>query len=567
MIKPLCLLLPGILFILTNLQATSFYTSPSASNNGDGSLDDPWTLQTALDHPAALLPGDTVWMRGGVYMHMVDAQTSFRCMTNGLPNAPIIFRNNPGEHAVLDGNLQYTLYLGLGQCSYTWFWGIEVTNSFSTDRDHNIPGGVSCTAANIKFINMIVHDTGIGIDTWKNAKNTETYGCIIYHIGNNLNNNGNKEGHGHGMYLQNDTVGVKRIYNNIIFSTYGYGMHLWQTTTTSAIGNFDIRYNILFNGGAASENLGGVGNNVRTHNFFAVANGAGHPIENTIIKHNYTWSSPEMPRPSVNAFGLNSGVRNMVLDSNILTCQTRLGWNNAPIFEATVKGNRIIAGIPAVYGYYLWGFTFDDFPENEYIPTLSTTGQEVFVLPNEYESGRAHIAIYNWENALSVDVDISTIGLKAGDQFEVLQVLDLSEKVIAATYDGNGVITIPMTGHSLAHPVGSSQQPISTFPTFGAFVLRKTTDGDPTSITPAVRHEEVMITPNPSRGSCRISTTIQGPCHLMIVDLLGRNVYQRKVITPDDLELLDLTALPKGQYIVQVKGALAIATCPLLIHE
>ncbi len=566
MFKPITVLFLSILFALPSLQATCFYTSPSASINGDGSLGNPWTLQTALDHPAVLLPGDTVWLRGGVYMHMVDAQTSFRCMTHGLPDAPIIFRNTPGEQAILDGDLQYTLYLSLGQCSYTWFWGIEVTNSFSTDRDHNIPGGVTCTAENIKFINMIVHDTGTGIDTWKTSKNTETYGCIIYHIGNNLTNNGNKEGHGHGMYLQNDTMGVKRIHHNIIFNTYGYGMHLWQTTTTSAIGNFDIQHNILFNGGAASENMGGVGNNVRTHNFFAVANGAGNPLENTVIKHNYTWSSPDMPRPSVNAFGLNSGVRNMVLDSNILTCQTRLGWNNTPLFDASVKGNKIITGIPAVYGYYLWGFTVDDFPENEYSPMVPTLGQNTYVLPNQYEPGRAHLVIYNWENESTVDVDISVIGLKVGDQYELRQVLDLTKPVISATYDGNDILTIPMTGITTVMPVGSSQEPISPFPTFGVFLLQKTADGDPSSVTPPVQQDAVLLNPNPTTGYCTLSSSIPAPFHLLISDLMGRQVYQQRVVQTDVHYPLDLSFLPKGQYIIQLKGTQSMATSPLLIH-
>lgn len=69
------------------------------------------------------------------------------------------------------------------------------------------------------------------------------------------------------MYLQNDTFGTKLIHNNIVFNTFGNGIKIWQTTTTAPIGNFDIRNNILFNGGSASENLGGVGNNSRTHNF------------------------------------------------------------------------------------------------------------------------------------------------------------------------------------------------------------------------------------------------------------------------------------------------------------
>ena len=47
--------------------AADFYVSPTAPANGTGSLNNPWRLQTALDQPSAVLPGDTIWLRGGIY--------------------------------------------------------------------------------------------------------------------------------------------------------------------------------------------------------------------------------------------------------------------------------------------------------------------------------------------------------------------------------------------------------------------------------------------------------------------------------------------------------------------
>lgn len=407
--------------IISNCFAIDFYVSSTATGSGDGSFGSSWKLQQALNSPPTITsPTDTVWiwMRGGIYTNTFDIQTSFSCFTNGSADAPIIFRNYQNERASIDGQVPYTLLCGLGNCSFTWFWGLEVSNSDNSDRDHsNIDrlGNIYCTAKNMKFINMIVHDMGSGLDSWKTATNSETYGCIIYNIGNNLLNGLNWEGHGHGMYLQNDTLGTKNIHDNIIFSTYGYGMKVWQTTNTDALGNFDIQRNIVFNGGAASENLGGVGNNSRTHNFFVVSNGINSPIRNTVIKHNYTYAGTNTPRPPVNAFGLNYGVDNMTLDSNYLTCQTRLGFNNTPLFNASVAGNKIIAGIPAAYGYYLWGFTNSDFPQNTYLDEQPSSGLEYFVLPNKYEKGRAHIAVYNWDVAESVQIDVSNSSLQAGD--------------------------------------------------------------------------------------------------------------------------------------------------------
>ena len=539
------------MLLIFEIKASSFYVSNTAAISGDGSFNSPWKLQTALNHPFLLQPGDTVWLRGGVYTNTFDFQTSFSCFTNGTALNPIIFRNYNDERAIIDGELLYSLYLGLGNCSYTWFWGLEVTNSASTDRDHDIPGGISCTAENIKFINMIVHDTGSGLDTWKTAKNAETYGCLIYHIGNNLNNNGNLEGHGHGMYLQNDTIGIKKIWNNIVFSTYGYGIKVWQTTTTAAIGNFDIQKNIVFNGGAASENLGGVGNNYRTHNLFVVANGVNNPITNTNIKYNYTFSGLNTPRPPVNAFGLNYGVKGMTLDSNYLTCQTRLGFNNTPIFDASVQGNTIIGGIPAVYGNYLWGFTETDFPQNSYIADLPISGLEYFVIPNKYEPGRANIAIYNWDNYSTVMVNISNIGLSPGDQYELINVMDYFNDIITGIYDTTGIIEIPMIGHTFSFAIGSAKSPVSQFPQFGVFVVRKASKQIPSSSKENSDSNQILITPNPSNGKfiVRDNGNISS---IEICNIFGAIIYEIKKTVQHSIIEIDLSNFSKGIYFLRI---------------
>ncbi|MEO7175196.1 MAG: hypothetical protein ABIV51_05100, partial [Saprospiraceae bacterium] len=152
--------------IISKCLAVDFYVSSTATGSGDGSFASPWKLQQALNSPAEITsPTDTVWiwLRAGIYTNSFDAQTSFSCFTNGSANAPIIFRNYENERASIDGQLSYTLLCGLGNCSFTWFWGIEVFNSDNSDRDHsNIDrlGNIYCTAKNMKFINMIVHDIG-----------------------------------------------------------------------------------------------------------------------------------------------------------------------------------------------------------------------------------------------------------------------------------------------------------------------------------------------------------------------------------------------------------------------
>ncbi len=550
---------------LSESNALDFYVSSTATGSGNGSFASPWQLQQALNSPAAISnPTDTIWiwLRGGTYTNTFDVQSSFSCFTNGSSTAPIIFRNYNNERATLDGQLAYTLAVSFGNCSYTWFWGIEIFNSSAFDRDHsNVDraGNVYCTAENIKFINLIVHDLGSGLDTWKTAKNSDTYGCIIYNIGNNLNNNGNWEGHGHGMYLQNDTTGIKKIQDNIVFNTFGYGMKVWQTTATDAIGNFDIQRNILFNGGAASENLGGVGNTSRTHNFFVVSNSINNPIRNTVIKHNYTYAGINTPRPPVNAFGLNYGVDNMTLDSNYITCQTRLGFNNTPIFNGSVTGNKIIAGIPVAYGYYLWGFLATDYPQNTYFPMQPTSGLEYFIMPNKYEHGRSNIAIYNWEGASAVQINVSNSGLKAGDIYELINVMDYYNDIITDTLSTSGIITVPMTGHTFAPVIGSSKASVSQFPIFGVFVIRKVGSSMPTSISNYDIDNKMVLYPNPSSDNCTIQCTVSQPgdYNLKISDITGKSIVLQKALYlyqgKQEIQI-EMNNQERGTYFISIEG-------------
>jgi hypothetical protein len=552
------------IFFGFSVNASNYYVATTAAGGGTGSLSDPWQLQEALNAPAVISnPLDTVWIwiAGGTYTNAYDAQTSFSCHTNGSAGAPIIFRNYNHERVIIDGQLPITMRFGLGNCSYTWIWGLEFTNSSTVDRDHplsNRPGGIECTAGNMRFINLIIHDMGSGLDLWKTAKNTEAYGCIIYNIGNNLNNGGNWEGHGHGMYLQNDTVGVKNIHNNIIFNTFGYGMKVWQTTTTSALGNFSIERNIIFNGGAASENLGGVGNNSRTHNFFVISNGINNPVINTVIKHNYTFSGNNTPRPPVNAFGLNYGVKNMVLDSNYITCQTRLGFNNTPIFEASVKGNKIIAGIPPEYGYYLWGFLATDYPENTYAASEPDNGHEYFVLRNEYEPDRSHLVIYNWGSAATVQIDLAQSGLKVGDRYELINVMDYFTDIDTGTVSSSGVITVPMTGHTFSPVIGSNKPSVSQFPKFGVFVIRKIEESVSSVLFENGVQSDLNIFPNPSNTgfSVKFNAGYSGMYQIFIADTQGHLLSESKeaFFEQGNQEIqIDTRDYPAGVYFIIIK--------------
>src|SRR5438105_9846661 len=72
------------------------YVSPAGSPDGDGTLEKPWDLQTALYHPSTVQPGETIWVREGTYG---NGTTIFYSRLVGTAAAPITVRQYPGERA------------------------------------------------------------------------------------------------------------------------------------------------------------------------------------------------------------------------------------------------------------------------------------------------------------------------------------------------------------------------------------------------------------------------------------------------------------------------------------
>ncbi|MEO8082926.1 MAG: hypothetical protein ABI780_03830, partial [Ardenticatenales bacterium] len=439
--------------------APSHYVSPAASGAGDGSIDAPWTLQQALGQPAALKAGDVVWLRGGTYTGLFAAdpslgRISFSCGTHGTADAPIVFRAYRDERATIDG-AGNEIALFVQNCSFTWFWGLEVMSSAPVRTPSR--SFIYVTAPNVRFINMILHDLADGIDLWTAATDAELYGSIIYHNGWDQPDGG----HGHGIYTQNKMPSVKKIEDNIFFGQYGYNVKVWSTN--QYIDNYDLEGNIAFNGGSLSENAS------RKFNFFVVGNNPKAPARNVVVRRNYTYAGRTTTTPACNAFGPNYGVVDMRLEDNYLLGQFRVG---GPYTNTTVTGNTILGGtvLPFITGP---GFAMADYPDNVYAQDVPTDGLDYFVQPNRYEPGRANIAIYNWGGADSVDIRVTDLGLAPGDRYALINAMDYFNDIITRTYSGGDTISVPMTGHTFAQAIGSTKEPVSQFPLFGAFVIRR----------------------------------------------------------------------------------------------
>lgn len=90
------MIIPMGLLVTRAAAENVYYVSPAGDDANPGSFDQPWrTVQHAVDNVG---PGDTIWVRGGVYNEGVDIETY------GLPGLPITLMGYPGEEAILDGN-------------------------------------------------------------------------------------------------------------------------------------------------------------------------------------------------------------------------------------------------------------------------------------------------------------------------------------------------------------------------------------------------------------------------------------------------------------------------------
>ena len=200
------------------LNGSVYYAGPVHTlgiSRGQGTLADPWDLQTALcggrsyefrpanpyegfpqcaATPAMVKPGDTIYVLGGQYRgnFIID-------QTLGTLNAPVIFRNYNNQTVILDQNLidnKGGSRSNLAVLSpYNWIWGFYFTSTFSGD-DRTIVGysssanmtgiltrgeSVELKAGYVRLINPVVFDTGGGVIGLKEF--SQVYGLLSFNNG------------------------------------------------------------------------------------------------------------------------------------------------------------------------------------------------------------------------------------------------------------------------------------------------------------------------------------------------------------------------------------------------
>lgn len=450
-------------------RANNFYVSPSGSPSNTGSISSPWDIVTGLNN-STVRPGDTVWLRNGTYG--TGDLTILYSSLSGMANLPIYVRQYPGERATIDG--------GLGiEGNYVWYWDFEVDNdnwAFPrvTSDTGSFPGGKPSDAiffnpgaTGNKIINMIIHDAADGIADEQEAVGTEDYGNLTYNNGWNAPD----RGHGHGLYLQNGSSTVKYVTNNINYNSFDIGIQGYGSA--GPVEYMDLNGNVSFNAGLPA------GHRVDNIAF----EGGGGP-EMGILVANGVFYNP------LNATSENTGYNefdgpgvDLTLENNYWIGATPTGYTTLQLenYQTLVfTGNTVVGPI-----------TFSNIPTNTWsgntyynsappsgldpnspIYNTNPAGVQVIVQPNKYEPGRANIIVMNWAQNPTVTVNISSSGLQAGEQFEVVDAQNFwGPPVLAGTWDGMSPIQLPMILTQVSPITMGFPTPAHTSAEFNVFIL------------------------------------------------------------------------------------------------
>ncbi len=492
----------------------TYYVSPAGNSANPGSIDKPWDLTSALSKSSVVKPGDTIYLRDGVYGS--GGTTTFTSSLNGTKDKPIVVRGFPKERATVNGHITVN-------GKFNWYWGFEITNSM-TERhvaSKDRLGGLELYGEGTKVINMVLHDTGHpAIGFWRPVGDGgEIYGTLIWGAGiYDTSPQYKGEMRGSPIYAQNQT-GQRLISDNITFRNLTTAMKAYATNSWA--NGFTFDGNIALQ---ATDNLG------------LFVESQDNPIDKLVLSNNYIYLGPDK-----NGTGFTAGLFNpkhgeIIAQNNYIGLTNGVGYNIKNWDKVTVTNNTVVAKkgsalridnatpmsqfnidrntyiVGAARPFQdtelqqrldaVWACDFTSstqtikdytqgrsggpvnscpgasvagsrYDRNSVITSdMSQATNRVFVRANKYEPGRANIAVYNWENRPSVSADLSSI-LKPGQSYVVLDAQNYYGKPIASGVYKGGVITLPMNLTEVAPLIGSVPEIPNTHtaPEFAAFVV------------------------------------------------------------------------------------------------
>jgi len=372
-------LAPLLILLLSSAlsPAQQWYAGPEGRPANPGTSEEPWDIASALDGRQKVSAGDTLYLLGGTYRQRPEAL--FEVRLAGTAEKPVYVRPAPGARVRIDGGLSVQ-----SPSEYVWIRDLEIFVSEPVPEKPISPGshpedlkrpwgGVHMYGGkNCKYISLVIHNCNQGISCWKGEIDPEIYGCIIYDNGWL----GTDRGHGHCIYTQNDE-GVKTISNCIMTCRYDgtYTMHAYGSSQ-AYVNNFLVEKNIFYDKGP-----------------FLI--GGGRPSNNIKVFGNFLYNVP-----------------------------MRIGYDAPENENCELRDNLIVNTDLEIVRYK------DVIDEGNVIIKKGgqrPKGVKAVLLPNRFDPNRAHLIIFNWDNA--ENVELATNGfLKSGERFQLFDPKNLFGK-------------------------------------------------------------------------------------------------------------------------------------------
>lgn len=482
-------LLIVILYLIftSALIAQNYYAATTGNSGGDGSINDPFDITTAFGEYQQSNPteaADTVFIRGGTYAG------NWEVFVNGLSSSSrLVFMPYNNERVTFDANapgvnsIDQWLLRVLG--NNLEFRDLELMSSsrLRNEDEDVIYKKVSfeVIGTDCRLINNIIHNLkGNGLASFGDfGENLEVYGNIVfYHGWDNTD-----RGHGHGMYLQNQTESPKYIRNNIEFNGCGIGIHCYGYT--SGVGDLYLDENTIFNSGALSRfetatNIYAEGNsdgmvidssyiyNIYNRNGITL-DGDGLVTNNTVFRGTLQIRVSDAITVNNNTVYLDESLSQLVKYENPGSAGSIANWDYNTYYNS--NGGTYNWGSFSAWQSFINGYGgYGDANSVEY--TSFPSSNTVEVIENYHEAKRTHIIIYNFEDLTNVPVDVEYI-YDAGDSIFVYDVENILNGTCAAyEYGGSGSINIPMDLTAMSDTIGGTYttQLVHSDQDFGVYV-------------------------------------------------------------------------------------------------
>ncbi len=329
----------------------------------------------------------------------------------GTPEQPIHIRPVPGERVTIDGGLTVE-----SPANYLWIWELEilVSENFTLPRRLEEPGshpqsygrpwgGLNIYAGQgCKYIHLVIHANAQGVSFWRGATDSELYGCIIYDNGWDAPD----RGHGHAVYTQNE-LGVKTIADCIMTGGFGHTMHAYGSPR-AFVHNYLIEGNVAYHAG----------------------------------------------RFLVGGEGPAKGIR--VLRNFLYRVNMQIGYTAPENEDCEVRDNVVVEGTLNIIRFK------HAVSENNFVllpgsPRPMDRPSLVELRPSKYDPNRAHLVIYNWQKAATVDVDFRP-WLNAEESFELKDPRDFFGPAVFTGKVAKGPTAIPVAGEFAAFVVKRLQK-------------------------------------------------------------------------------------------------------------